>query len=179
MVVWSSVEAGMGRRGEGASSSSARTGGGCSGRLKRPRDEREEVWGPSARGIDGRPRSAARQRHGRACWVPRRRRGASPSSCRLRRARRLSGAQQDDVCAQVGESAARPGGSAAAARQRGRGSGAARHARAALKCLRVQSKEGRVSQREKREKEEWREKRKCQRFDLVQTQDLQLKLEKF
>ena len=44
---------------------------------------------------------------------------------------------------------------------------------------RVQSKEGRVSEREKREKEEWREKRKCQRFDLVQTQDLQLKLEKF
>ena len=152
VVVWSSVEAGMGRRGEGASSSSARTGGGCSGRLKRPRDEREEVWEPTARGIDGRPRSAARQRHGRACWVPRRRRGASPSSCRLRRARRLSGAQQDDVCAQVGESAARPGGSAAAARQRGRGSGAARHARAALKCLRAcRAKRGEAA-RERRER---------------------------
>ena len=35
-----------------------------------------------------------RQRHGRARWVPRRRRGASSSSCRLWRARRLSGTRQ-------------------------------------------------------------------------------------
>ena len=35
-----------------------------------------------------------RQRHGRAHWVPRRRRGASSSSCRLWRARRLSGTRQ-------------------------------------------------------------------------------------
>ena len=137
-------------------------GGGCSGRLKRPRDEREEVWGPSARGIDGRPRSAARQRQQQGSGRGRQRRGrfgrhgddggASPSSCRLRRARRLSGAQQDDVCAQVGESAARPGGSAAAARQRGRGSGAARHARAALKCLRACRAKRGESARERRER---------------------------
>ena len=75
-----------------------------------------------------------------------------------------------------GEAWRQRGGSEAARQQQRRSEARAGGAQVPA---RVQSKEGRVSEREKREKEEWREKRKCQRFDLVQTQDLQLKLEKF
>jgi hypothetical protein len=136
------------------------------------------VWGPVVRGIDGRPRSAARQRHGRACWVPRRRRGASPSPCRLRRARRLSGAQQDDGTGEVSGGRA-AGCSWPGSERQGSGAASARGARSSA-CSRAQSREGRVSEREERERGVERErKKKCQRFDLVQTHDFQLKLEKF
>ena len=155
----------MGRRGEGASLSSVRPGG-CSGRLKRPRDERGEVWEPTARGIDGRPRSAARQWHGRACWVPRRRRGASPSSCRLRRARRLSGAQQDDGTGE-GEVSGGRAGRVLMARQRAAGQWRSERTRGALECLRSCAEQRGEGQRERREKEEWREKRKEKKMSTV------------
>ena len=72
----------------------ARTRGG-SGPLKRTKGE-------EGGGLGGRWCTALmagrgqrlRQRHGRARWVPRRRRGVSSSSCRLWRARRLSGTRQ-------------------------------------------------------------------------------------
>ena len=115
----------------------------------------EASGGVCARGIDGRPRSAAQAAHGRPVWAPQRRGGASPCSCRgvsvNGRARRGQRARSSG-----GASAARRG-SAAAARQRGRGSGAARqraHARSSA-CARAQSREERVSgeEREGREKE--------------------------
>ena len=94
------------------------------------------------------------------------------------------GRSEDGVRAQVGW-----GGVSGVARQRGGSersepavSGAARHARAALKCLRAQSREGRVSEGEREEREEREkgsgERNKSQRFDLVQTRNFQLKLEK-
>ena len=65
------------------------------------------------------------------------------------------GHSEDGVRAQVGW-----GGVSSAARQRGGSersepavSGAASHARAALKCLRAQSREGRVSEGEREERE--------------------------
>ena len=73
------------------------------GRGGRPRGVREQDRGSSAGRSLRRAVACARaalmagrgqrlrQRHGRARWVPRRRHDASSSSCRLRRARRLSG----------------------------------------------------------------------------------------
>ena len=107
------------------------------------------VWGPVVRGIDGRPRSAARQRHGRACWVPRRRRGTSPSPCRLRRARRLSGAQQDDGTGEVSGGRA---GRVLMARQRAAGQWRSERTRGTLECLRSCTEQRGESQRERREK---------------------------
>ena len=127
----------------------------------------------AAHGNEVRPQSAARQgtagrfgRHGDDG-------GASPSAWRGVCVNG-QGAAASGVCAQVGwgvSGAARQRGGSEAARPRQWRSEAA--SARALKCLRA-----RAEQRGEREKE-WREERKCQRFDSVKTQDLQLKLEKF
>jgi len=67
-----------------------------------------------------------------------------------------------------------------AATQRARGSSAASARAAAFKCL-CPRREGKASgeEREKREKESGERKPKVNLFDLVKTQDLKLKLEKF
>ena len=80
------------------------------------------------------------------------------------------GRSEDGVRAQVGWGVV-----SGAARQRGGSersepavSGAARHARAALKCLRARRAGREVSGGEREERErEWREEGKCQRFDSV------------
>ena len=70
-----------------------------------------------------------------------------------------------------------------AARQQGseRGSGAARHARRARLPTRARRAErgGSAREGERRERKGVERENKSQRFDLVQTQDFQLKLEKF
>ena len=61
------------------------------------------------------------------------------------------------------------------------GSGAARHARRARLPTRARRAErgGSARERERRERKGVERENKSQRFDLVQTQDFQLKLEKF
>ena len=90
-----------------------------------------------------------------------------------RRARQRAGRGEDGVRAQVGwgVSGAAPRGSSAASG----GSGAASPV---LECLRARAGEGqRGSERKESERGVEREK-KCQRFDLIQTQNFQWKLEK-
>ena len=103
-----------------------------------------------------------RQRHGRARWVPRRRRDASSSSCRLRRARRLSGTRQ----------ARRDGGEGGQRRACGQGAhgraasgraAAQRGMRGALECLR-RAVEGQRGRERKERGREWREKTKVNRL---------------
>jgi len=137
------------------------------GRGGRPRGVREQDGGSSAgrslrravacaRGIDGRPRSAAQAAHGRPVWAPRRRGGASPCSCRgvsvngqgaARTACALKwrGRQRRGTAGQQGSEAAR-------ARQRRSTASSARAT--AFKCLRPR-RQGRASggEREEREKE--------------------------
>ena len=143
----------------------------------------EASGGVCARGIDGRPRSAAQAAHGRPVWAPRRRGGASPCSCRgvsvngqgaARTACALKwrGRQRRGTAGQQGSEAAR-------ARQRRSTASSARAT--AFKCLRPR-RQGRASggERERGERErEWREKTQGQLFDLAQTHDFQQKLEKF
>ena len=118
----------------------------------------EASGGVCARGIDGRPRSAAQAAHGRPVWAPRRRGGASPCSCRgvsvngqgaARTACALKwrGRQRRGTARQQGSEAAR-------ARQRRSAAASAR----ALKCLRARAEQrGKVSggerERERREEE--------------------------
>ena len=93
-----------------------------------------------------------RQRHGRARWVPRRRRSASSSSCRLRRARRLSGTRQ----------ARRDGGEGGQRRACGQGAhgraasgrAAAQRAHAGRARVPALSGQGRVSEGERERREE-------------------------
>ena len=94
------------------------------------------------------------------------------------RERQRAGRGEDGVRAQVGwgVSGAAPRGSAAVARQRGRGSGAASPV---LECLRARVGEGQRGRERKEREREWRERKESQRFDSVKTQDLQLKLENF
>ena len=85
-----------------------------------------------------------------------------------RRGRQRAGRGEDGVHAQVGwgVSGAWPGSRAGSGGRQRRSAAASARAACLNACAR---REGRVSEgeRERREKEEWREKRKCQRFDLV------------
>jgi len=134
-----------------------------------------------ARGIDGRPWSAAQA----AAWPCSL--GATAASRRVvellsfvacssseRNAAGSTGQGRGRSAAGVRAGCSWPG-----SERQGSGAASARGARSSA-CARAQSREGRVSEREERERGVEREKKKkCQRFDLVQTQDLQLKLEKF
>ena len=93
-----------------------------------------------------------RQRHGRARWVPRRRRGVSSSSCRLWRARRLSGTRQARRDGE-GEVSGGRAGRVLMARQRAAGQWRSEHTRGALECLRSCAEQRGEGQRE-REREE-------------------------
>jgi len=133
-----------------------------------------------ARGIDGRPRSAARQgtagpfgRHGGEAARRRALVAACASTGRARRGRR---ARSSGVGRQRRGTARQRGGSEAA-RPRQRHSEA--RAGGAQVPARAQSREGRVSEGEREEREKGSgERNKSQRFDLVQTRNFQLKLEK-
>ena len=126
-------------------------------------------------GIDGRPRSAAWQVQGRLVWAPRRRRGASPSACRgVLVDGRLDGMGEGKVSERAGRAhSSREGGSGA--RPGSRRSERQRRAR-----VPERSGQGRVSEgeREGREKGSGEREKKSPRFDLVQTRNFQLKLEK-
>ena len=123
------------------------------------------------------------QVRGRACLSQRRRRGAPLMASRgAARGKGRAAAVMEWEGGSAGERASehsRPGiehGGSGAARHRGRGTAASARA---LKCLRARA-EQRVSEGEG----EGREKRvegegKCQCFDLIQTQNFQLKLENF
>ena len=121
------------------------------------------------------------QVRGRACLSQRRRRGAPLMASRgAARGKGRAAAVMEWEGGSAGERAgehSRPASSMGAAAQRGT-EGAARqraHARSSA-CARAQSRE---SARERGERKRVERERICQRFDSIQTQNFQLKLEKF
>ena len=118
----------------------------------------EASGGVCARGIDGRPRSAAQAAHGRPVWAPRRRGGASPCSCRGVSVNGMGAART--ACALKWRGRQRRG----TARQRGsEGAAAAQHgsertrAQVPARARRAEREGQRGREREERGRE-WREK---------------------
>ena len=114
-----------------------------------------------------------------ACWVPRRRGGASPCSCRGVSVNGQGAART--ACALKWRGRQRRG---TAGQQGSEGAAAAQHGsertrdRVQVSAPAQTGKGQRGRERGERERE-WREKTQGQLFDLAQTHDFQQKLEKF
>ena len=114
-----------------------------------------------------------------ARWVPRWCRGASPSACRgvlIDGRRDGMGEGKVGVRTRAGRESATHG---QVAGQRARACSGAASGSGALECLSAQCRGGSARERERRERKGVERENKSQRFDSVQTQDFQLKLEKF